>query len=216
MKSSPRHYDQSYFKYQEKIGEFGGQANLFKFVDFIKPTDTVLDFGCGGGYLLKNITCQKKLGIEINLAARLKAKTNKVHAFDHVKKIKNNSVDVIISNHALEHTFSPLTELKNLHPKLKKTGRIVFVVPHEVKMSWKAGDVNQHLYTWSPMNIGNLFTTAGFTVEKVETIKHRWPPFYMEIRKIVGQTLFDVICKIYSRVDGSWFQVRVVAHKNLV
>lgn len=42
-------YDKKYFDWQKTIGEFGGKANLFKFEDNIKNTDTVLDFGCGGG-----------------------------------------------------------------------------------------------------------------------------------------------------------------------
>ena len=53
------HYDQQagedYFDFQASIGEFGGWANVTKFSDYVAPGDTVLDFGCGGGYLLKNL-----------------------------------------------------------------------------------------------------------------------------------------------------------------
>jgi len=34
------HYDDKYFSgYQKRVGEFGGRANLFKFKNFITPTD---------------------------------------------------------------------------------------------------------------------------------------------------------------------------------
>jgi len=43
----------------------------------------------------------------------------------------HRGADVIISNHALEHTLHPLQELEALLPKLKPGGKVVFVVPCE-------------------------------------------------------------------------------------
>ena len=62
------HYQDDYFnKYQRDLGEFGGRANAFMFDQYITPADeVVLDFGCGGGFLLKNLHCSRKVGIEIN------------------------------------------------------------------------------------------------------------------------------------------------------
>ena len=45
-------YGQDYFEWQRRIGEFGGQANAFKFIDHCNEDLVILDFGCGGGYLL--------------------------------------------------------------------------------------------------------------------------------------------------------------------
>ena len=59
------YYQEDYFEnYQKKIGEFGGKANLFKFKKYIKLSDTVLDFGCGGGFLLKFLDCKNKANIK--------------------------------------------------------------------------------------------------------------------------------------------------------
>ena len=54
-----QHYDDAYFSWQKTIGEFGGWACLTMFADYIKPADRVLDFGCGGGYLLSRIDMHK-------------------------------------------------------------------------------------------------------------------------------------------------------------
>jgi len=54
------HYDKKYFDWQVSIGEFDGWANLCKFIKYISHDSEVLDFGCGGGFLLKNIKCKKK------------------------------------------------------------------------------------------------------------------------------------------------------------
>ena len=48
---------------------FGGKANAFKFKRSIKPTDYVIDFGCGGDYLLENLDWIKRMGIKVNPSA---------------------------------------------------------------------------------------------------------------------------------------------------
>lgn len=71
------HYDEKYFEWQRKVGKFGGIANLFKFEEYIESDSDILDFGCGGGFLLSNIqTSGKKIGVEINPSARDVAKQN--------------------------------------------------------------------------------------------------------------------------------------------
>lgn len=214
-----KYYDSSYFNWQKKIGEFGGREDLWKFSNYISLSDKVIDFGCGGGYLLKNISCSERIGLEINGSARGQAQQNGIKTVSSIEEIKDEWADIIISNFALEHVENPLVVLKNLYKKLKRGGIIVFVVPQEIKWKYYKDDINQHLYTWSPMSLGNLFVRAGFEVEKVETIKYQWPPvFYMEIRRYFGKTIFNLICKLYSRLQKyiykmAMFQLRVIAHK---
>jgi len=206
-------YSSDYFNWQKNIGAFGGHANLFKVKDFITKDDKVIDFGCGGGYLLANIICKEKIGVEINDVARNQAAVNGIPTVKYSSEIPDGWADVIISNHALEHVENPLQELKTLFLKIRTGGKIVFVLPHEVKNRYIPGDVNQHLYTWSPMNAGNLFTRAGFSVMRVETIKHAWPPYYPAVRKLCGEKLFDVICRIYAIIFSNEYQVRVIGVK---
>lgn len=208
------HYDDTYFDWQASIGEFGGLVNQSKFVDYISSNSRVLDFGCGGGFLLKNIKCSKRVGVEVNPSAIEKAKQNGIEVYSRVKEITDGYVDVIISNNALEHTLQPLEELKELYKKLKVGGKIIFIVPCEsISKSYKPNDINHHLYSWSPMCIGNLFTEAGFLVIESKPYIHKWPPKYKLITKVGGRRLFEIACRIYGRIDRSWFQVRVVAEK---
>src|SRR5215467_12797664 len=39
-------------------------ANTWIFQDFINPTDSVLHFWCGGGYLLNSLVCGDKYGVD--------------------------------------------------------------------------------------------------------------------------------------------------------
>jgi 2-polyprenyl-3-methyl-5-hydroxy-6-metoxy-1,4-benzoquinol methylase len=207
------HYNQDYFSWQKEIGEFGGQANLFYFRDFISPSDNVIDFGCGGGYLLANLHCREKFGVEINENVMETAQRNGIKVVRSTDEIQDEWADVIISSQVLEHTVNPYEELRRLYSKLKKGGRIIFVIPHEIRNKYRPKDRNRHLYSWSPMCAGNLFTAAGYNVEKVETIKYRWPPGYFRIRKYMGSLVFDLLCGVYARVRGDWYNVRVVARK---
>lgn len=213
-----RHYDRRYFDWQKKVGEFGGKANLFKFANTVKGDDCVIDFGCGGGYLLKNLCCRKKIGIELNKSAHQEIKENGVVPFvsseELISKMGHGFADVVVSNHALEHTQNPFFELQSLFSLLKDGGLIHFVVPCEsVYNKWSSDDINMHLFSWSPMNLGNLFSTVGFEVLNTKPIMHKWPPYYGWVQKLFGWRLFHLVCRIYGRVDRRWFQIEIIAKK---
>ena len=214
MASSNTHYDDKYFDWQAPIGEFGGWANLTKFQPFVRNEFNVVDFGCGGGYLLKNIRCREKIGIEVNGVAREQAHQNGIRTVGATEEIDHQWADLIISNHALEHVPDPLSELKKLKSLLKPGGKIVFYVPCEsIYMAYKRNDVSQHLFTWSPMCLGNLFSTAGFVIEEAAPYFHQWPPKnYRRIARWGGRRIFDLCCRLYAHWDRSLFQVRVVAN----
>lgn len=211
-----KHYNKKYFKWQSQIGEFGGKANLLKFNNLLKPGQKILDFGCGGGYLLKNIneTNIKLFGVEVNKEAKKIAKTNGVKVFSNSNLLPANYFDLIISNHALEHTDNPLLELKNLHKSLKKNGQICIVVPLDNKSySYKKNDINFHFFSWSPMNLGNILTRAGFDVIESSIFFYKWPPYYFFIKRIMPWFFFNLLCKIYSRIDTRSYQTRCLAKK---
>lgn len=205
------HYDKNYFKWQESVGRFSSEACAFIYRPYILPENVVLDFGCGGGFMLANLKCAKKFGVEINPSACVEAKKNGIEVFACVDEIPPSSIDVVISNHALEHVHDPLGELRKIRRALRSGGRLVLVTPFERRINWKPDDINQHLFTWSPMNLGNLATAAGFKVESAAVISHRFPPGGMAIRKLVGSSLFHLLCWVWGCLYYPVTQVRVVA-----
>jgi SAM-dependent methyltransferase len=207
-------YGKDYFHWQSRVGAFGGWANLWKFENFISSESRVIDFGCGGGYLLRNINCKEKIGIEVNEEARRTATELGVVVYSSIEAVPDNWADVVISNHALEHCLHPLAELENIRGKLKIGGRVVFTVPCEtVGRRYIANDRNHHLYSWSPGCLGNLFTEAGYIVDECKPLIHKWPKGYRIIARIGGKRVFHICCKVYGHLERSWFQVRISAHK---
>jgi SAM-dependent methyltransferase len=210
MNKAIGHYNQNYFDlYQKNIGLFGGKANIFKYEKFIKKSDTVLDFGCGGGFLLSNIKCDKKIGVEINEIPRLHCISLGIECFDNIEKIDDCSIDVIITGHCLEHTTSPYDFIGKFYKKLKNGGSVVIVVPTDsFRVKYKPDDINYHLYSFSPMNIGNLLDAVGFKEIEVETILHKWPPFYSYIQKYLGWKIFHLLSYFYGFLKTSNVQIR--------
>jgi SAM-dependent methyltransferase len=150
----------------QDVQEYSAQA----FRPHISPSDTVLDFGCGTGGILKNIPCGRRLGVEINEASVAEARGAGIAVFSDLALIKSESVDVAITHHALEHVAEPHTVLLHLLRIVRPGGKLIVAVPAEPPRArkfrtWRpVNDV--HLYSWSPLTLGNLLTACGFTVQK--------------------------------------------------
>ncbi len=195
------HYDGAYFDWQRQCGRFGGWADLPKFLPHLNSTDAVLDFGCGGGYLLRALPHTDKCGLEINPAARSEATEAGLRVFASVDEIPLARFDVIISNHALEHCRRPFDEIIALKTKLRPGGRMLFYVPTETSArAYRPNNQDRHLYTWSPLNLGNLFAEAGMEVVFARAYHHRWPPHYASIRRVFGDRGFHLAAVVYGHL----------------
>ncbi len=153
-----------------------------------------MEFGSGGGYLLRELQAKEKIGIEINDFARKNAEMIGVLSVKNICDIPCEYADTIISTNVLEHVENPLGILRDLRDRLKEGGKAVFVVPNEsCETEYTRSEINNHLYTWNCLNIGNLFKAAGYFVHSVSRIQEVWPPNYMEIAEEVSPIMFDTL-----------------------
>ncbi len=191
------YYDSQYFEWQQSMGIFGGKISSYMFQPYIKEDATVVELGSGGGYLLNNIIAKEKVGVEINDAARASAQKIGIRSVKWVNDLPDNYADVIISTHVLEHVENPLGILRDLHKKLKDNGKIIFYVPNEsCDVEYSRSEINNHLYTWNCLTIGNLFKAAGYFVRSVRRVQEIWPDKYVQIEQQVSPELFEALCKI--------------------
>jgi SAM-dependent methyltransferase len=207
------YYDDKYFEWQKQCGKIGGILNKFKFEKHVKESDILLDFGCGGGYLLSNFNNKNKVGIEINKSAWVECNNNNISVTNNFDSIVDNSIDTIISNHAMEHVPLPLDTLKELFKKLKPSGTMIIVIPCEQPSEpgfyYKPNDINQHLHTWCPMTFGNLANVAGFTVQECNPFYHQWTPDFKETYQNIN---FHKKCIEYAKKNGN-IQIKLIATK---
>ena len=81
-------------------------------------------------------------------------------------------------------------------------------------VKYQKNDINFKCYSWSAMGAGNLFSSCGLKIVKCETFYSKWPPFYKNIYKIFGPTIFNLVCKIYGYIfKNKTYNVRVIAKK---
>jgi SAM-dependent methyltransferase len=156
---------------------FGRQIQSEYFRPHCSYALTLLDFGCGDGSMLRVLPARHHIGIEVNphcIDAIVRGNAIQAPTIDvrpDIGSVADGSIDVVISNHALEHTLRPLECLAEMKRVLVPGGRLVMVTPFDDWRApgmdrWHPGDKDNHLFTWSPMNIGNLLHEAGFTVDQ--------------------------------------------------
>jgi hypothetical protein len=68
---------------------------------------------------------------------------------------------------------------------------LVIVTPFDdwrsrIHRTWRPHDLDNHLYTWSPLNLGNLLSEAAFCVEGVE------------FRRFTASSRLSWVCDIFG------------------
>jgi SAM-dependent methyltransferase len=217
MTEAGRHYSgergEAYLDYQRRFGELGAELNLFKFADHVAPGDDVVDFGCGIGALLERLPAASKIGVEVSESARSEAAARGLRVVASTRELESDSTDVVISNHALEHTLAPLDELRDLARILRPGGKLVLWLPVD---DWRTqrrprSDPNHHLYTWTPLLLANLLDETGLEVEECRVVTHAWPPHTAVLARL-PRPIFDLIARFWAIVRRRR-QVMAVARK---
>ena len=189
---------EAYFAWQRGSWQVSAVVDVPVFQRYVGPEDAVLDFGCGTGALLAAISSGPKFGVEVNAAARREASEAGLTVASSTDELAGESIDVVISNHALEHVLDPLAELRLLRGVLRPGGRLVLRLPLDDWRSQRdaADDGNHHLFAWTPRLIANLLREAGFRVERSEVVNYAWPPRSASLVERLPRALFDLLAPV--------------------
>lgn len=106
------------------------KRRFFYFKKILK-NKKILDFGCGWGGFLKQITEAKLLtGIELREECinYIKKKIKKIEVTNNINNL-NNKYDIITLFHVLEHIPYQIETLKKIKKQLSKNGKIIIEVP---------------------------------------------------------------------------------------
>lgn len=178
--------------YQADPEEIGYELNFAYFKPLLRPTDAVLDFGCGNGGMLRLIDgyVDRAEGLEVNphAAATARALGLTVHA-DLAGLSAVSAYDVVVSNHVLEHIRDVPGTLEALRACLKPGGRLVLKLPIDdwrapKQQRWSKDDIDHHLQTWTPRLIANVLYESGFEVDDIRIITSAWHPKLFPLRKL--------------------------------
>jgi SAM-dependent methyltransferase len=187
-----------YLAYQAGGAELEARIAAGRFQPYLTPDATVVDFGCGTGWLLNVLDTGPKIGIEPNPKARDIANSFGITTVASPSQLEDASADTVISNHALEHSLAPHSELVELLRILKPGGRLVIGLPLD---DWRAqkrvdpADLNHHLYTWTPQLLSNLLVEAGFRVESVRAFTYLQPYYNHILFPRLPRPVFDLLAR---------------------
>ena len=207
---------QTYFRYQEPLAELFGAHGARKFQQFVAPGDFVVDFGAGSGHTLAELSAGRKVGIEPIPLNRAAAQSLGIETVEQIDELGAGVVDVVVSNHALEHALTPYAELGAIFAALRPGGTLALVVPVDdwrTQKEPRPRDPNHHLYGWTPLTLANLLTDAGFEVLSCRVVNWGYPGRLTgPLARILPSRAFDGICRL-TAVVLKRREIRAVARK---
>ena len=210
-----QHYQQQKRAVPEAAVPWVAKLRAEKFQPSIKLTDTVVEFGAGLGWNLANLQCSRRIGTDLEdfLTPALKANIE----FIATEAIPNDSADVVICHHVLEHVENPAAMLREARRVLKADGQLLAYVPFEKEGRYRHFDPaepNHHLYSWNVQTLGNLVDSQGFVVEKCELGEFGYDRFAskLALRFSLGENGFRLFRRLVHLVC-SGREVCLVAKK---
>jgi SAM-dependent methyltransferase len=138
------------------------------FQQFIKKEDTVLDLAAGYCEFINNITCRKKIAVDLN--EKTKSKANKdvvVYQALSTSLPKNltGKVDVVFTSNFFEHLDSKnelIDTLKEVHRVLKPNGKIMILQPNIRLVGNKYWDYVDHTLPLTEKSLLEAFHLTKF------------------------------------------------------
>lgn len=175
--ASDTYYNEKYWEWQKQMNEFGGTFKgeiILASMERNSGNIVILEFGSSGGFIIEfirqNVEASTAIGVEINPAARDHSRKRfpDVGVVSRTSSIPSASVDFVYTTSVLEHVDCPVCELREFRRVLKPTGELFVMVRGEgvsrEQDTYTANDINNHLYTWTALLMGNAINAAGLHV----------------------------------------------------
>jgi len=172
----------------------GFADNLVNIILRYKKEGRLLDIGCAVGFVLEEAKKKgfKAEGIELNKKA---ADITRSKGFDvnscaiRNAGYNNDSFDVVVLNHILEHIAEPHVFLKDIKDIVKKSGILLIGVPNHASLAatlfrrkWYGWGIPEHIWHFDKNSIGYLLSKNGFKI-KALIQNSQYYPFSKSLRK---------------------------------
>jgi 2-polyprenyl-3-methyl-5-hydroxy-6-metoxy-1,4-benzoquinol methylase len=153
---------------------------------------TILDFGCGPGWLLSSLeTIAEKYGVDNSSLASSSAEQFAITVAAEVSDLSVDYFDLIIANHVLEHLKNPIEVLGGLIDKLSPSGSLVIGMPdfssamaHRFGPKYRMLNEPTHISLFTLDSTLLLLRNLGMEVTRVAFPFFDSPYF---TKKIIGQ-----------------------------
>lgn len=210
LKKIYKFYKESLCNYKDQIPYLiKTYLNIVKSIeDKIPKNPKVLEVGCGNGFFIKALLdsglTKNVLGVEPSLRMALQAnpdlrKKIKIDIFKK-KLFPNNSFDLILCFHTLDHMINPSEFVKETQALLKRSGHVIVVVHDTEGLSVKLfGERSaifdiEHIYLFNKKTLRKIFELNNIKVLKVFNLINNYPLNYW-----LQMSGFPYIVKKYAK-----------------
>lgn len=151
------------------------------FSRWIKPTDTVLDLGCGYGEFSNNVAAAKKYAMDLNPSAKNYIAGDVELLQQDCSQpwpLPDNSLDIVFTSNFFEHLPTKQALQATLGEALrclKPGGRIIALGPNIKFLPGRYWDFFDHYLALTEMSLGEVMGMSGYKVETID----RFLPYTM-------------------------------------
>jgi SAM-dependent methyltransferase len=202
----------------EKAFPWVARLRAEKFQPHIRANDSVLELGAGLGWNLAALKCARRVATDLQDFLSSDLKNARVEFFADSSGLPNESFDVIICHHVLEHLANPPQMLAEMQRLLRPDGELLLHVPFEKESRYRRFDPNEsnhHLYSWNVQTLGNLVTDSGFKILSagVGEFGYDRAAATLALRFGGGEKLFRLL-RWVAHIVRPAVEVRIVAQRN--
>jgi SAM-dependent methyltransferase len=178
------------------------------FSRWIKPSDTILDLGCGYGEFINNAKAAKKYGMDLNPSSKSQLEDN-VEFFEQDCSLPwplpENSLDVVFTSNFFEHLPTKhvlQSTLVEAFRCLKPNGRLIALGPNIKYLEGEYWDFFDHYLPLTEMSLAELLSLSGFRVEQSTgrflpyTMSLGYQPSLWKVRLFLK---FPILWRIFGR-----------------
>jgi len=127
--------------------------------------------------IIYDLGCGSKKTVENAIGVDIKPGSDKVASMDFLPFIENQTVDIVVFRHSLEHMLDPVKTLKEWWRILKNDGKIIIILPDSTVLNTMniAISRGQHLHAYTPDSFKSLISLfPEFYLEKIEVVIDEW------------------------------------------
>jgi ubiquinone/menaquinone biosynthesis C-methylase UbiE len=139
----------------------------------------VLDVGCGGVDLLRAIDAPFMIGLDqvAQGLSRIRAETPRVRLVcgdSHSLPVADQSVDVVLAQHVIEHLEDPVRACREWLRVLRPGGDLLVLTPNGRFPDTSVFDDETHVHLFNAAELTQLLKRAGFDIRERRTLGLPW------------------------------------------
>lgn len=195
-----------------------------------KKSGILFDIGAATGFFL-NIAQARGFavsGVEISKFAADKARQSGLTVHEGSIKdanLEDNSLDVVTMFDVIEHMPEPFSEIKEVYRVLKPGGLVVINTPNGesflarlLKTGWHLVVPPEHLYYFSPRNLGRYLSENGFSALYSKAVGKRFTISYIfeTLYKWQGLKIWRRLANFFSHHSRAKWYLPINLHDNFI